>query len=368
MKAHILDGLGAGIARVAGARRKGGLNGILARTALMLFASTLSYAHAYAQPQALEKSSIELVAVRDAQLGAQVAVADALGLFKKQGLDVKVNWTQSGADVITIMAGGSQYLATAGAFNQLVLTNQNVPVEIISALADMAGTQGIGLRPGLTLKSPKELEGKKFSYTQGTPHVLVLATLAKRFGVDMSKVTLVNLDPSEGVIATARGDVDGFLGPQPYLYRLTKMGGSIYATGKELDITDKPQPLSMENQLLYMHSVLLGRKDWVASNPHTTEAVLRALLEATDIINKDRPKAIDVIQKLLKLDTGAVEQMMGQNKYDLTLDASVATSITFLSDWGVNIKRLPRAVKPGEVVDPSFLKAVNPKLVDWKKL
>ena len=337
----------------------------IARAALAVAAITVTMPAAKASAQALEKTSIEIVAVRDAQLGSQVAISDALELFKDEGLDVTVNWTQSGADVITIMAGGSQYLATAGAFNQLVLSSQNVPVKTISALADMTGTQGLGLRPGLKISSPKELEGKKFSFTQGTPNLLILARLADRYGVDMNKIELTNLDPSEGLAAVSRGDLDGFLGPQPFLYRLTTLGGSIYATGKELNFTDTPEKLSLENQLLYVHSVMLGSEEWIKANPNTTKAVLRALNKATDIINNDRPRAVEVMKNFLKLDAAAIEQMMNQNSYSLAVDASLDKSIRFLSDWGMNIKRLPKAITPEEVLDLTLLKEVDPSLVSW---
>ena len=61
----------------------------------------------------------------------------------------------------------------------------------------------------MKLTSPKELEGKKLAYTNGNPQVLILAKMAKLYGFDFSKVTLVNMQPSEGVVAATKGDVVG---------------------------------------------------------------------------------------------------------------------------------------------------------------
>ena len=149
----------------------------------------------------LEQPQIEIAAVRDPQLGAQVAIAEALGYFKDEGLDATVHWNQSGADVITVMAGGSQYIGTGGVFAEVVFGGQSLPIKIIAGLADIAETQGFVLSPGVKLASPKELEGKKLAFTQGNSQVLILAKLAKMYGFDTGKITMVNMNPSEGVVA-----------------------------------------------------------------------------------------------------------------------------------------------------------------------
>src|SRR5258707_3146665 len=86
------------------------------------------------------------------------------------------------------------------------------------------------LSPKTKVGSPKDLEGKKLAHTQGNSQVLILAKLARQYGFDANKVTLVNMQPSEGVVAASKGDVDGLLGWQPNLFRLVKQGGTLYTT------------------------------------------------------------------------------------------------------------------------------------------
>lgn len=313
----------------------------------------------------IEQPRIELASVRDTQLGAQVAVADALGLFKQQGLDVTVHWTQSGADIITFMAGGAQYLCAGGSFSGIVLAAQQVPVKIIAALADMAGTQGLALAPGVTLASPAALEGKRLAYTQGTPNTLILAKMATMFGFDAAKVQLISMEPSEGVVAAARGDVQGILGFEPFLYRLKALGGHIYATGTMLDVSGTPQALAPDNRLIYVHSALLAAQDWIDTKPGTLMAVLRALNTATGLINDDRPRAVGVMRDLLHLDTDALTAIMAENSYGLALDAGLARSIDFQNDWALGIKRIPGRVAPAALIEPKLLRQVDPALVTW---
>lgn len=324
--------------------------------------ATMNHAKA-AEP--IEQREVEIAAVRDPQLGAQVAIAEAFGYFKDEGLDATVHWNQSGADVITVMAGGSQYIGTGGVFAEVVFGGQNLPIKIIAGLADIAETQGFVLSPGVKLASPKELEGKKLAFTQGNSQVLILAKLAKMYGFDTNKITMVNMNPSEGVVAASKGDVQGLLGWQPNLYRLVTMGGTLYATGTTLYVTGKPEPLPMADRLQYNHSVLLAAQNWIDEKPNTLKAVIRALRKATDLLAGDRPKALEAMQKQLRIDPDALKVMADANKYDMTISNGLAASLKFQSEWALEIKRTPKPVTPEEGFAPQLLKAVDPQLFSW---
>jgi NitT/TauT family transport system substrate-binding protein len=303
----------------------------------------------------IEQPTIEIAVVRDPQLGSQVAIADALGYFKDAGLAVTVRWQQSAADVITLMAGGNQHLGTGGIFTQIVLGGQKLPVKTIAPLADIAGTQGFALSPGVKLGHPRELEGKKLAFTQGNSQVLILAKLAKMYGFDASKVTLVNMQPSEG-----------FLGWQPNLFRLVKLGGTMYTTGTVSFIGGKTERFPVNEKLQFNHSVLLASDAWINEKPNTLKAVLRALIRANDLMVKDRAKALDVLVTQLRIDRDAIEVMTEANVYGLAFTDDVANSIRFQSDWALQIKRIPNAVPPEDVFAPKLLAEIDPKLVTWK--
>lgn len=337
------------------------LAAVLAATALgMSLGSSVGMA-----AEAIEQRKVQLAAVRDTQLGAQVAIADALGFFKDEGLDMTVQWTTSGADIITFMAGGATYLAAGGGFTGIVLTTQGTPVKVIAGLADMAGTQGLALAPGLKLSSPKELEGKKLAFTQGTPNVLILSKMAELYGFDMKKIQLISMEPPEGAVASAKGDVNGFLGFQPHLQRLVSLGGTLYATGTEVYFGGTPEKLAFDKRLIYVHSVLLASQEWIDKRPNTLKAAMRAILKANDVIATDMPKASAIMQKFLKLDEQSINVMMAANTYTMAIDDHLAKSITFQSDWGRSIKRIPSEVTPAQLFEPKLLRDIDPKLVTW---
>jgi len=315
---------------------------------------------------AVEQSTIEIAGVRDPQLGAQLAVAEYYGYFKDEGLNATTHWNQSAADTLTVMAGGSQSIGVGGAFTQIVFSGQKLPIKVIAALADIAPTQGFALSPGVKLSSPKELEGKKLAWTQGNSQILILAKLAQVYGFDMKKITLVNMNPAEGVVAASKGDVDGLLGWQPNLYRLISMGGTMYTTATTSYINGKPEEYAFEDRLQYNNSVLCAAQDWIDHKPNTLKAVLRCIKRATATIISDRPKALEAMQKVLKIDAEPLAVMANANQYGMMIDAKLVKTIDFVSDWALSIKRIPGPVTAEDALAPQLLAAVDPSLVSWK--
>lgn len=333
---------------------------------LLLLALTFDTGHALAQG-AIEQPAFDLPAVRDPQLGAQIAIADHFGYFKDEGLSVTVKWQQSGADIITLMASGQQGVAGGGSFAQIVLGGQKLPVRTIAPLADIAGTQGFVLSPKTKLASPKDLEGKKLAHTQGNSQVLILAKLARQYGFDAAKVTLVNMQPSEGVVAASKGDVDGLLGWQPNLFRLVKLGGSLYTTATVSYVTGKPEPLIGDKKLLHVYSFLLASDTWIKEKPRTLKALMRALKRANDLLAHDRGKALDALEKELRIDDrDALKVMTDANRYTMVFDDDAALAVRSQSEWALEIKRIPAAVAPEDVFSTGLLAEIDPKLVTWK--
>jgi NitT/TauT family transport system substrate-binding protein len=254
----------------------------------------------------------------------------------------------------------------ASTFGATLLAAQKMPIHAIAGLADIGGTQGFVLAPGVKLSSPKELEGKKLAYTNGNPQVLILAKLARLFGFEFAKVTLVNMQPSEGVVAATKGDVVGLLTFQPNLYRLVSLGGTMYATGRDSWVTGTHEALGPENRLLYLNSMVMAQDSWIKDKPNTLKALIRAFNRATQLIATDRAKAMEQVQKQVRIDGDALAAIMNVNEYSSALTVPMGLSISYLSDWALSIKRIPIAVAPEDIIDPRLLASMDPSLVTWK--
>jgi len=101
--------------------------------------------------------------------------------------------------------------------------------------------------------------------------------MAKQFGIDQSKITMVNLNPSEGVVAASKGDVHGLLGWQPNLHRLVKLGGTMYVTLEPCAHTGRTPPCVEAVARSGVRSVVVAMPD---PNPLTNGRSLHRLRAA----------------------------------------------------------------------------------------
>jgi ABC-type nitrate/sulfonate/bicarbonate transport system substrate-binding protein len=336
--------------------------GITRRTSVGFLGLALM-AGARSSHAALEQTKLDLGGNRDPQLGAQIAIAVLKGYFKDEGLDVTVRWTDTSGDLLPLMAGETINVAGLSMGNIGSLMSRGVPVKAIAALCDYSGTQGLVLRPGLKLAGPKDLAGRKFAAPITSPHEMALGKLGMQYGFQDSTITLVRMQPSEGIVACARGDVDGVLTYQPHLSRIVSMGGTLYFTGHATYFNGTEVVLPVKDRLLNVRSLLVGNTKWMAANPNTTSAILRAVIRGNTFIQENRAEATTLLSSFFKTSPEVMTQALNSNIYGMSIDDGLVDSFAFTSSWLQKIGQLKQPMEPAAALDSSWLRKVDPKLV-----
>lgn len=321
-------------------------------------ASTAATAAATTVP---EVKDITLVGVRDAQISSQQIIADKLGYFKETGLNVTSQLIESGPDIGPMVAGGSAPLSIQTNFMDIILKSSNVPVKIVTPLAQIAGTQAVVGSKKLELKTSKDLEGKTIGIPNGADVKIAIDNMGKELGVDVSKIKYVNIAPSDAVVALQKGDIDALACWEPFITKAIQGGGKFLFSGTKSELPDKKGDVKW----MSVHTTMQVSDDFIKKNPNTIKAVLTGLKKATDYINKNRDEAIKILAPELHLSVEELTQIMSRNVYSMEVDdtyvnGSNGTAVgEYLKAVG-NIKTVP---KPDTYHDLSLLKAVDSTLV-----
>ncbi|WP_235550774.1 ABC transporter substrate-binding protein [Paenibacillus sp. Soil787] len=308
-----------------------------------------------------EVKDITLVGVRDAQISSQQIIADKLGYFKETGLNVTSQLIESGPDIGPMVAGGSAPLSIQTNFMDIILKSSNVPVKIVTPLAQIAGTQAVVGSKKLELKTSKDLEGKTIGIPNGADVKIAIDNMGKELGVDVSKIKYVNIAPSDAVVALQKGDIDALACWEPFITKAIQGGGKFLFSGTKSELPDKKGDVKW----MSVHTTMQVSDDFIKKNPNTIKAVLAGLKKATDYINQNRDEAIKILAPELHLSVEELTQIMSRNVYSMEVDdtyvnGSNGTAVgEYLKAVG-NIKTVP---KPDTYHDLSLLKAVDPTLV-----
>lgn len=213
------------------------------------------------------------------------------GFFREEGLDVRPQLTQGGAEVAAGVQSGSFDFGYAGVIPILVAKSQGLPVKIVAAtddqLKDPAEADVITVaREGTDIRTAKDLEGKTVGVNalQGVAEVVVKGSVEKDGG-DPSKVELLEVPFPDMVTALDQGSIDAAFIPEPFLHQAVEAGARIIESSSYQAVD--PQGLEL--------GIYIASDEYIAENRDVVDRFARALARATEYA-ADHPEDVrDII-------------------------------------------------------------------------
>ena len=142
------------------------------------------------------------------------------GIFKKAGLDIKVQYIFTGTGLMSGLTSGALDLATNSTTAGATGIANGLPVKIValSALTPTKGYIDVLVRRDSSIRGWRDLEGKTVATInlQGQFHMLVNQAIEKRGG-DPSRMRALPMSPADEPAALAAGRVDAIVMQDPTL-------------------------------------------------------------------------------------------------------------------------------------------------------
>jgi taurine transport system substrate-binding protein len=196
-------------------------------------------------------------------------VPQADGTYEK-AIGEKIDWRRfnSGPEVVTALASGGVQIGNLGSSPLAAAASRKVPIVAFIVSAQINSSEQLVVRNGSGIAKPEDLVGKTIATPfVSTSHYSLLGAL-KHWGLDTTKVKVVNLQPLEIAAAWKRGDIDGAFVWSPAL-------GEIRKTGTVL--TDAAQVGQWGAPTF---EVWVARKDYAEKHPDVIARFARVTLDA----------------------------------------------------------------------------------------
>jgi sulfonate transport system substrate-binding protein len=138
------------------------------------------------------------------------ALLTAAGLISK--LPFKVDWSDftSGPPMLQAMASGSVDVGGVGNAPPVFAAAGNDQLAIVGAYDGAPLGSALLVPKGSPITSVSQLRGKKIAVAQGSSADYHLLTVLNKAGISVKDVTLVYLQPAEGLAALTSGHVDAW--------------------------------------------------------------------------------------------------------------------------------------------------------------
>jgi len=283
---------------------------------------------------------------------SQFYVAKEGGLFEKQGLDVTINTGPSGSAMIPFLVN-NQVQAAYGSDLAGVVNHQVDPN--IVAVADGTFLVKWLSVVGRNVADLDGLKGKKVGIAQGTGSEIFWRRVLEKKNLKQTDFTMVNVEAPEMLAATERGDIDGFAVWEPWPTR------TLMAV-KGTKILQTAEGIYNNINFVYMN------RGWIEQNKANAEKFMRALMQANDLIEKDRPAAAKMVAKFLKMPLELATELMPKVEFDMDWQPRSIEAIQVVEKQLADTKRLKAPLDFSKYVYLDLVRAVRPENIKIKDL
>jgi NitT/TauT family transport system substrate-binding protein len=244
-----------------------------------------------AQAQTLEKKDVKLgVGGANSLYYLPLAIADRLGFFKEQGLNVEIADFKGGSQSLTALIGGSVDVVT-GAYEHTI--------RMLVKGQDVVAVVELGRYPGITLavkkdrldkiKSIADLKGAKIGVTApGSSTNMIAQFLMTKAGLKPDDASFVGVGAGPSAIAAIRkGEIDAISNIDPVIATLEANGDAVVmAETRTTEGANKVFGGTMSAAVAYL------KRDFVEKNPNTVQALVNAFYKTLRWIDRATPEQI----------------------------------------------------------------------------
>lgn len=255
-----------------------------------LVTATLGLSLAIAGPgvargEAPEVARLTIGAGIDQSVAAWAIIAKEKGYFERVGFsEIELKLFSSGSAMVEALAAGSLQVGCSGAPPVIIMRGQGLPVVILMPLGELGSYEFLFVAKDKNVQSPKDLEGLTLAFPKGSGATSAMLQFIGLYGLDATKIKIIDMTPADVVTAYKSGQVDGSFLWEPWPYLAEKARPTVRL--HTLDTSFFPQNRGKKLKLGADRTMLSAREEFVRKNPRATEALVRAMVMAQEFAQK----------------------------------------------------------------------------------
>jgi len=219
-----------------------------------------------------------------------LTIAEQLGYFKAEGLDIEISDFAGGARALQALVGGSADVVS-GAYEHTInmqSKNQFIQAFVLQGRAPQIAV-GVSTKAMPNYRGVADLKGKRIGVSApGSSTNMVANLILSRAGLKPGDVSFVGVGTSAGALAALRsGQIDAMSNIDPVMTMLEQKGEvKIISDTRTLKGTLEVFGGNMPAACLYTHS------EFVQKNPNTCQAMANAIVHSLKWLQTAGPSDI----------------------------------------------------------------------------
>ncbi|MEP6996214.1 MAG: ABC transporter substrate-binding protein [Betaproteobacteria bacterium] len=208
------------------------------------------------------------------------------GFYAAEGIDLTINEGRGSVATVQGVAAGADTFGLADSSSVILTSSKGADIKSVMSVLNSTGYSVVSLAE-TGIKTPKDLEGKRLAVTPGDPLGQLFLALAAYNKLDMSKITLIQVDPAAKVVSVLEKRADGLLGGADDQYFLIKQRGIQPAALRYADYGAN-----------IVGMTIVTKTDLIRSNPDLVRRFVRATVKSWEEAKKNPGAAVDATLKV----------------------------------------------------------------------
>jgi len=260
-----------------------------------------------------------------------LTLADTLGYFRDEGLDVQTSDFAGGSKSIEALVGGSVEFAAGAYENTLFLQAKGAEIKAVALLTDRFGLVfALDKKHAATYKSPKDIKGLKIGVTApGSAVSNALEIILAKDGLTGQDVSMIGIGGGPGAVAAMKaGRVDGLVLSDPAISRLE-------ADGDIVPIVDSRN----EDGQAYLYggpnanSSVLVQASFAKEHPEIVQRFTNAVVRTLKWMKKAKPEEVmaKIPPEFYKAGKEIYETSLARNMDGFTTDGHLTHKLAIVT-------------------------------------
>ena len=286
------------------------------------------------------------------QSATEAYVAQDKGFFAPNGLNISIKPYDTGAAAVNGMLNDELDFAGAA---EITLVGKSFEHQAIStiAVANKLETFYLVARRDKGIENIADLNGKKISVGLQTIGAFYLSRFLTLNGISPSKVTMVDMLPSQSSEALINGTVDAVAFTQPNVDTLEKqLGTNAISWGIQ------------GNQMIF--GMFIGKNAWITAHPDLVKRFLKALEQADEYIMGHPDEVKTVLKNRFNYTDEYLALVLPENDFSLSLDQALIAAMEDEARWMISSNMTTAKEVPNfnDYIYEDALKLVKPEAVN----
>ena len=225
-------------------------------------------------------------------------IAEALDLYKKQGLSVKLQVFSDPALIPAALAGGSVQGAMMTYDQVIGQVAKGMPQKVVMPIDYSNGGDAIVASMAITKVS--DFKGKKVGFNPLSPSDFLLSYALTSNGLSTNDITPVNMTPESVPAAMVSGQMPIGVTYEPSLSQILKQGG-----GKKYHVV-----YSSKNAPGLIADVLVFDDKFIKASPKDITGIMKAYLEGMAYMKAKPDESAKIIGKFMGVSAKEVKEQL----------------------------------------------------------